>query len=317
MGGIGQTPAWTWVRTPRRSTLRDEVAVHTTPHEVTQRDDRLDGTVGVLALPESRMVFVQYGGRVEVEAPPTGDRIVATVPLGPMGVRYTDGRPGTRDTQTVVLGQECSTLMDPDPHAGALVISSDPIRIREHAHTVLGSDITLDPEPQAMTSPRVVERACRQIWTVTSTLPADTPASVIASLAHALDDMVMSALVLAWSPTRHVPTPRGHVAHVLDWIRCNHGISVTVSDIARAVGLSVRQLQQSVHDELGMTPMKLLRDVRLMDAHHRLRAASPQSSTVAAIAHDSGFAHLGRFSVMYRERFGESPSVTLMRDAAQ
>jgi AraC-like DNA-binding protein len=206
--------------------------------------------------------------------------------------------------------------MDPDPHAGALVISSDPIRIREHARTVLGSEISIEPDPHTINSPRAVERACRQIWTVTSTLPANTPATVIASLAHALDDMLMSALVLAWSPTRHVPTPRGRTAHILDWIRCNHGISVTVSDIARAVGLSVRQLQQSVHDELGMTPMRLLRDVRLMDAHHRLRAANHQTATVAAIAHESGFAHLGRFSVMYRERFGESPSVTLMRDSA-
>lgn len=312
-----ETPAWSWVRTSRRGTLRDEVAAHTTPHEVTPRADRLDGTVGVLSLPESRMVFVQYGGRVEVEAPPTGDRIVATVPLGPMGVRYTDSRPATRDTATVVLGQECSTIMDPDPYAGALVISSDPLRIRDHARTLLGPDAPIDPEPGSMTSPRAVERACRQIWTVTSTLPADTPATVIASLAHALDDMLMSALVLAWSPTRHLPTSRGRAAHILDWVRCNHGLSVTVPDMARALGVSVRQLQQTVHDELGMTPTRLLRDVRLMDAHHRLRASDPRTTTVAAVAYDSGFAHLGRFAVSYRERFGESPSATLMREGTR
>lgn len=312
-----ETPAWSWVRTTHRGTLRDEVATHTTPHEVTPREDRLDGTVGVLSLPESRMVFVQYGGRVTVEAPPTGDRIVATVPIGPMGVTYSDGRSPTRDTATVVLGQECSTLMDPDPSAGALVISTDPVRIRDHARTVLGPDSDIDPDPGTMTTPRAVERACRQIWTVTSTLPAETPATVITSLAHALEDMVMSALVLAWSPIRHVPTARGRVAPVLDWVRCNHDISVTITDMARASGLSVRQLQQTLHDELGTTPSRLLRDVRLMDAHHRLRSADPRTTTVAAIAHASGFAHLGRFAVAYRERFGESPSRTLARERSR
>lgn len=314
MRGSVDSPAWSWVHTQRRGTLRDEVATYTTPHEVTPRADRLDGTIGVLSLPESRMVFVKYGGQVEVEAPPTGDRIVATVPLGPMGVRYTDGRPGTRDTATVLLGQECSTLMDPDPLAGALVVSSDPMRIAAHAADVLGPEQAIDPDPQAVTAPRAIERACRQIWTVTTTLPSDTPGTVVASLAHALDDMLMSALVLAWSPTRNVPTPRGRAAHILDWVRCHHGLDVTTTDIARAVGLSLRQLQQTVHDELGMTPSQLLRDVRLMDAHHRLRAADPRASTVATIAYDCGFTHLGRFSVQYRTRFGEKPSTTLMRE---
>ena len=35
--------------------------------------------------------------------------------------------------------------------------------------------------------------------------------------------------------------------------------------------------------------------------------------TVTEIALDNGFTHLGRFSVNYRELFGESPSETLAR----
>jgi len=35
--------------------------------------------------------------------------------------------------------------------------------------------------------------------------------------------------------------------------------------------------------------------------------------TVTAIALKWGFSHIGRFSIAYRERFGESPSQTVLR----
>ena len=42
-------------------------------------------------------------------------------------------------------------------------------------------------------------------------------------------------------------------------------------------------------------------------------AATPITSTVNRIAADYGFWELGRFSVEYRARFGESPLTTLRR----
>ena len=56
---------------------------------------------------------------------------------------------------------------------------------------------------------------------------------------------------------------------------------------------------------------QLLREIRLQSARRRLRVADPHVSTVAAIAHESGFAHVGRFSTSYAQRFGEYPAVTL------
>jgi len=34
-------------------------------------------------------------------------------------------------------------------------------------------------------------------------------------------------------------------------------------------------------------------------------------ASVTSIASDAGFTHLGRFAILYRSRFGESPSETL------
>jgi transcriptional regulator GlxA family with amidase domain len=47
--------------------------------------------------------------------------------------------------------------------------------------------------------------------------------------------------------------------------------------------------------------------------HALLLEADPTTTTVSDAAGRCGFLHLGRFSVQYREKFGETPSATLRR----
>jgi AraC-like DNA-binding protein len=56
--------------------------------------------------------------------------------------------------------------------------------------------------------------------------------------------------------------------------------------------------------------MAYLRRARFVRVREALRAAEA-SENVAGIAMSLGFTHMGRFSVEYRKRFGESPSQTL------
>ncbi|WIB26678.1 AraC family transcriptional regulator [Curtobacterium sp. MCSS17_015] len=86
---------------------------------------------------------------------------------------------------------------------------------------------------------------------------------------------------------------------------------VTLADIAAAAGMSARGLQQSFNRSVGVSPLSHLRNVRLDAVHEELLGADPLSSSVAEVARQWGFAHLGRFSGAYRERFGELPSATL------
>jgi transcriptional regulator GlxA family with amidase domain len=48
-----------------------------------------------------------------------------------------------------------------------------------------------------------------------------------------------------------------------------------------------------------------------------LLRSDPSKATVTRIVTDQGFWELGRFSVAYRALFGESPSRTLRRPAAE
>lgn len=96
-----------------------------------------------------------------------------------------------------------------------------------------------------------------------------------------------------------------------EYLDANAAVPVTTSDLASAIGMSVRSLQMAFRRHRRETPLGFLRERRYQLARRRLLSGT--YPTVTSVALDSGFEHLGRFSAGYRERFGESPSETLRR----
>ncbi|HTY30244.1 helix-turn-helix transcriptional regulator [Mycobacterium sp.] len=86
---------------------------------------------------------------------------------------------------------------------------------------------------------------------------------------------------------------------------------VSINDIAAAVHLTPRAVQYLFRRQLDTTPTEYVRRVRLHRAHDDLIAAEPSRSTVTEIAKRWGFAHTGRFAVLYRQTYGQSPHATL------
>jgi transcriptional regulator GlxA family with amidase domain len=62
-----------------------------------------------------------------------------------------------------------------------------------------------------------------------------------------------------------------------------------------------------------MTPTHWLRLRRLNNARRELLSCTPNETTVAEVAMNGSFWHLGRFSSSYRALFRELPSETLKR----
>jgi len=93
-----------------------------------------------------------------------------------------------------------------------------------------------------------------------------------------------------------------------DFIRGRIYAQLSLADLARAASVSVRTLNSLCLRHRGVTPMALLRDMRLDAVHTRLTSEADTNVTQAALDH--GFGHLGRFSSYYRERFGELPRQT-------
>jgi transcriptional regulator GlxA family with amidase domain len=113
-----------------------------------------------------------------------------------------------------------------------------------------------------------------------------------------------------------VPTPvPGVVRRAERFIIDNAGASITVSDVADHLGISLRSLQAGFRQWRETTPTAFLRRVRLQLVRDEL-LRSGQEANVTAVALQHGFSHLGRFSAQYRLIFGEDPSVTLRRGRA-
>jgi len=110
------------------------------------------------------------------------------------------------------------------------------------------------------------------------------------------------------------PSSRQVVERVDAWIRAHAAQPLSLDELRRVAGVSARTLQEACLARWGQTPIELVASRRLEIARSLL--SSGRAPTVTAAALHSGFSHLGRFSVVYKRAFGESPSDTLARTAA-
>lgn len=134
-----------------------------------------------------------------------------------------------------------------------------------------------------------------------------------------LQELLMTTLLLA-QPHNYsdllridpVPISTRTFRRVLDHIHEHLHEPLLTGEVARAGGVSVRSLERLFRRELGITPSAYVREMRLQHAHDDLVAAqSTGKTTVSEIAVAWGFTHLGRFSELYRRKFGVPPSQTL------
>jgi AraC-like DNA-binding protein len=159
---------------------------------------------------------------------------------------------------------------------------------------------------------------------VVKTLPFGTlPAQRRENLDHRLCERHVVFLAVLAHGHNHseelaqsVPTPvPGVVRRAERFIIDNAGASITVTDVADHLGISLRSLQVGFRQWRETTPTAFLRQVRLQLVRDEL-LRSGQEANVTTIALRHGFSHLGRFSAQYRSVFGEDPSATLRRSRA-
>lgn len=133
---------------------------------------------------------------------------------------------------------------------------------------------------------------------------------------HEITRMTATAFLELYAPAPAEPEAvrldRGaRIRRVVEHIHAHADGPLTPTDLARAAEMSVRSLQESFAQHVGEAPMSYVRGVRLERVRAELAQSTPECTTVADVARRWGFAHLGRFAVEYRRRFGERPSDTL------
>lgn len=113
------------------------------------------------------------------------------------------------------------------------------------------------------------------------------------------------------APARRSTILPRHVRRAQDYLQAHAHEPVCADELARVAGVSVRSLYAGFKEFLGVSPMLYLRDLRMERARTELMTG--EAGNVAGVALRWGFAHMGRFSCEYKQRYGETPSQTLRR----
>jgi transcriptional regulator GlxA family with amidase domain len=88
---------------------------------------------------------------------------------------------------------------------------------------------------------------------------------------------------------------------------------IEISDLARSVSLSTRQLERLFHANLGKSPSRFYIDLRMSRARELLLHTELD---VAEIADVCGYESVSHFSRFYRKHFDETPVATRKADAS-
>ena len=94
----------------------------------------------------------------------------------------------------------------------------------------------------------------------------------------------------------------------------SQGASVSLTDLCAATGVSQSTLYRAFDAVCGEPPLAYFHKRRLTAARRLLTNSPAYRGAVKRAALAAGFTEFGRFSVGYRQLFGESPSATLNRN---
>ncbi len=149
---------------------------------------------------------------------------------------------------------------------------------------------------------------------------AETRPKVLArpEVARAIEQGLIHALVTCLATTsRGGGAAKQHHSGImvrLEEVLAEHrNRQLPLPELCALMGVSERTMRSCCTEFLAISPSRYMLLRRLKAVRIALRDANPAVASVAEIAGGYGFTEPGRFAVVYRTQFGESPSTTLRR----
>ena len=136
------------------------------------------------------------------------------------------------------------------------------------------------------------------------------PTSATAEKGRRVVECVVENMVELVREFRERPIAPRDVKRAIDYMEAHLDAAITLGSIVEASGVAGRTLLKHFRDTKGVSPMRYLTNARFERVRDAL-SRDQRGESVTTIAMSWGFSHMGRFSVEYRRRFGESPSDTL------
>lgn len=224
-------------------------------------------------VPVATPLVFNPGAKPRMMGPATADFLTLTVPLDVVQDHLSTYLPGVDRGTAVAFGTVGSRKA-----AGALA------QAMRHVQQALDAGVAHTPEQQAHLGEILV-----------SSLLLTHPHSHLRELYTSGPDASDSAVWEAVAVLRESPHER-----------------ITIAELARDTGVSIRSLQVGFRRLLGTTPSLFQRDLRLERAFQLISSYDPRKQpSVAELSTLIGYANAGRFAADFFDRFGMHPSVAL------
>jgi AraC-like DNA-binding protein len=286
-------------------------------HEARFTDTMING----VSLPGLYLGYLQYGATSEIRADPSRDDYRILPPIqGSLEAMIGDHEVSSRPGSAIITSPTLSKLVRSERGSGWLNIFLRGPVLRRHLATLLGEPLTFALELAPVIDLTAGYGRSLVHYVLSAMADLDQKTRLMNPIATSLfEQFVMVGLLHAhphnYTARLYRPSPTiapRDVRRAIDYIEANLDMAIGLPEIVVASGVPGRTLIQHFRDFKGSSPMRYLRTARYQRVRDALNRAEPEER-ITEIAARWGFSHMGRFSVDYRRRFGETPSETLRR----
>lgn len=261
---------------------------------------------------------VMIQGRLTLEIPATDTIVVIQPRAGSLSIA--GGPVATADFPILVAHGMPGVLHCNGARFDVVTVEADVLnKVATDWHTSLGQQTQfVNWRPRSRAAVRAWHRALD--YAVLTLASADTAQQPL--IAAGMASLLAGALLECYPSNLAEQDPASDLAlpetlkEAVSFIHRHNAEDIGINDVADAVHLTPRAVQYLFRRQLDTTPTEYMRRVRLSHAHQELLTATTPASTVTEIALRWGFAHTGRFAVLYRQTYGQSPHTTLRQQAS-
>lgn len=290
-----------------------------TEHDLVWRSGRVDAMLRKATVGDLSFLILRYGAAVQIRPGELGNFMLFQVPLaGESEIRVGDARVSANPRSGAVISPTTPFELEWSEGCEQLLLKVPRARIEQACSSLLGGELD---EPVTFSPGLDMNSAQGRAWqhqigALFSCL-GDPGASMQPRWWRVQEEALIHHLLL-FQPsnyTERLTRPLRSLRRVRvaeEFIRNNLQQPIGLADVARASSCSVRSLTLAFHEQHGRSPMAYMRQARLEAARAELESAMP-GTRVTDVALRWGFAHLGRFCSLYRNRYGETPLETLRR----
>lgn len=132
------------------------------------------------------------------------------------------------------------------------------------------------------------------------------PTQQEAVVRHCLKDLLLQAGSVSEFPPKTEPQKRDEtLGAATEYLKSNFSKKISLSDLAKTIGISPSGLIKKFRKQLGITPQRYLSELRLQRAKDLL---TNTALSVSQISEETGFESVYYFSKFFKKETGDSPS---------